>query len=108
MTITNFRYFSLILGILGFLFFGSLFGLSYINPLFIEQTTKTIISHRLETAVGEKIDSLNDHALVNKAQQLLKKNDVEANKLKQQSENFTKMQQSDFIKITAGKNLEKC
>lgn len=70
--------------ILGFLFFTGLFSLSYINPLFVEQTAKEFIRIRLTDTTNEKINSLSDHALINKARKMLNENNIEINKLKQQ------------------------
>lgn len=69
---------------IGFLLFTILFSLSYINPLFVEKTAREFIRIRITSATEEKIDSLSDHALLNKAQQILKKNDDEMARLKQQ------------------------
>lgn len=69
---------------IGFLLFTILFALSYVNPLFVENTAKSVIQYRLESIAHEKIDMLSQNELVNRAQQLLGQYQIETAQIRLQ------------------------
>ena len=86
MTASALRKFALVVSVLGGLLFFILFLASFASPAFVEQMAKEVICYRLESVTKEKIDSLNDSTLVNRAQILSRQYEDEIDQLRQQLE----------------------
>lgn len=67
----------LIVGIIGVTLFGSLFALSYANPLAIERGAREIVRLEIERRVGEKIDKLTNSRIAALAERALAKTDID-------------------------------
>ena len=67
----------LIFSLLGFGAFGSIFALSFLNPLLIEKAAREAIRIEVERRVGAKIDDLSNSKVVSLAQRALRKTDAE-------------------------------
>ena len=66
------RRFALVIAVLGTLFFGAAFLLSLAKPIWVEQTARNLIRLEVETRLHEKIKSLDNSALAQKAAALTK------------------------------------
>ena len=67
----------LIFSLLGFGAFGSIFALSFLNPLLIEKAAREAIRIEVERRVGAKLDDLSNSKVISLAQRALGKTDVE-------------------------------
>lgn len=63
----TFRVTAAVIGVIGALVFGASFLVSYLNPVFVEQTAKRIIRHEVEKQTHEKIDAIDAAFLNSKA-----------------------------------------
>lgn len=71
------RAFLLILSSFGVVLFGSIFAMSFANPLLIERAAREVIRFEIERRVGERIDSLTDSRIVGLARHALRKTDAD-------------------------------
>jgi len=69
------RSFILSLSLVGVLFFGGAFVVSFVDPLLIERAAREVVRIEIERRVGQKIDALSNTRLAGLAQKLLSKTD---------------------------------
>lgn len=72
------------LSLLGVLFFGGLFSLSFLEPILIERAAREIVRIEIERRVGEKIDSLSNSRIAGFAQRALRKTEVDIERTQQE------------------------
>ncbi len=78
------RLFALIVSALGLLVFGGALAVSLVQPIAIERTARDLLRREVEKRVDQRLDALDDTTIGRLAGQLLRRNQEDASRIKQQ------------------------